>query len=443
MEERIVVVGGGAGGPSAAAKAKRINPDLDIHMFEAGPHVSYAACPTPYFIANVIPNEEQLIARTPEAFEKSGIHVHLNTAVEALDFLQGVAVDSTGEKWPFDKLVYTTGASSMLPDIPGANLGRVFTLKSLHDAIRIKSFIETHKPRSAIILGAGFIALEMCETFRLRGLDTTVLYRGTQPAKRMGEELSGIVLEEMNANGVHFFPGVEPMAIVEEGDLLRVETNDGSFSADMVLVALGVHPNIELAESNGILIGETGAIRTDASQRTNRQNVFSAGDCAEVFNLVSRQPDFIPLGDVANKQGRVAGENIGGQESEFLGVVGSWCFKFFELEVAYTGLNETEARQAGFHPVSGFVTVQSRATSYPGSHPLHIRLVADRPTGRLLGAQMVGKEGAVSRANVVAACLHRTTAVEELSLMDFCYAPPFSPSWDPLHIAAQECLKQF
>jgi NADPH-dependent 2,4-dienoyl-CoA reductase/sulfur reductase-like enzyme len=216
MSERVVVVGGGAGGPSAAAKAKRINPDLDIHMFEAGPHVSYAACPTPYFIANLIATPEEIIARTPEAFEKSGVHVHLNTAVEELDFSQGTAVDSTGKKWPFDKLVYATGASSKLPDIPGVNSERVFTLKNLHDAIRIKSFIDTRKPRSAIVLGAGFIALEMCEAFRIRGVDTTVLYRGSLPAKRMGEDLSGIVLEEMKANGIRFVPGAQPTAIVEE-----------------------------------------------------------------------------------------------------------------------------------------------------------------------------------------------------------------------------------
>jgi len=443
MAERLVVVGGGAGGPSAAAKAKRLKPDLDVHILEAGPHVSYAACPTPYFIADMIATPEELIVRTPEAFEKSGIHVHLNTAVEGLDFNQGVALDSKGEKWFFDQLVYATGASSTLPDIPGVNSGRIFTLKSLQDAIRIRSFIETRKPKSVIILGAGFIALEMCESFRFRRLDTTVLYRGNLPAKRMGDDLSKILLDEMNANGVRFVPGVEPEAIVEEADGLQVETNDGVFPADMVLVALGVRPNVELARNSGILLGETGAVRTDASQRTNRRNVFSAGDCTEVLNLVSRQPNFVPLGDVANKQGRVAGANIGGEASEFPGVVGSWCFKFFELEVAFTGLNEAEARRAGFHPVSGFVTTRSRAGAYPGASPIHIRLVADRPTGRLLGAQMVGKEGAVGRTNVVAACLHRSTPLEELSFMDLCYAPPFSPAWDPLHIAAQECLKQF
>ncbi|MBI4774347.1 MAG: FAD-dependent oxidoreductase [Deltaproteobacteria bacterium] len=244
MAERVVVVGGGAGGPSAAAKAKRLKPDLDIHIIEAGPHVSYAACPTPYYIADMIATPEEIIARTPEEFEKSGIHVHLNTAVEELDFNQGTALDSRGKRWSFDKLVYAAGASSILPDIPGAHSGRIFALKSLQDAIRIKTFIETRKPKSVIILGAGFIALEMCEAFRLRGLDTTVLYRGNLPAKRMGEELSKIVLDEMKANGVRFVPGVEPAAIVEEADRLRVETKDGVFSADMVLAALGVHPGV-------------------------------------------------------------------------------------------------------------------------------------------------------------------------------------------------------
>ncbi len=442
MATRLIVVGGGAGGPSAAAKAKRVNGNLDVHMFERGPHVSYAACPTPYYIADRIENPLSLIARTPEAFEASGVQVHLGTAIEDMD-LNGMTVrDSAGKSWGFDHLVYATGARPLLPGIPGETSTRVFTLKNLEDAIHIKSFARNHAARKVVILGAGFIAMEMCEAFRDLGMETTVLYRGKVPVKQMGQGLSELVLEELERQGVRFVSECRLAAIHEDGNEVQVETNQGIFHGDLVLVALGIRPNVHLAEASGIRLGETGAVWTDASQRTNVPNIYSAGDCTESHHLVSRKPVYLPLGDVANKQGRIAGANIGGEAALFPGVVGSWCCKIFDLEAASTGLNEQQALEAGLHPVSALVQGRSRAHVYPGSEPIHIRLVAERSTGLLLGAQMVGKEGAVGRTNVVAACLQRQGSLEHLAYMDLCYAPPYSPVWDPLHIAAQECQKK-
>ena len=442
MGRRVIVVGGGAGGPSAAAKAKRVDASLDVQMFESGPHVSYAACPTPYYICDMIKDPNRIIARTPEQFEKSGVHVHVNHSIEELDMDGGFVRDSENRKWPFDVLVYAAGASPFLPSIPGIGSEGVFTLKNLRDAMNIKNFIEEKKARSAVILGAGFIAMEMAESFRERGIETTILYRGELPVKQMGPDISKIILEELEKHGVRFVTGAEPTAIVQENGGLIVETAGERFSADIVLAALGIRPNTRLAQSAGLRLGDAGGVLTDASSRTNLENVYAAGDCTEVFHLVSRRPAFLPLGDTANKQGRVAGSNIGGEAAVFPGVVGSWCFKMFDLEVAATGLTESGALKAGFHPVSTIIKANSRAGSYPGGKPVTVQIQAERSTGKLLGAQFIGAEGAVSRSNVVAACLYAGMSVEDLAFMDLCYAPPYSPVWDALHIAAQECLKK-
>ena len=428
--------------PSAAAKAKRLDSSLDVQMFEAGPHVSFAACPTPYYISDLIKDPNRIIARTPEEFEKSGIHVHLNTAVEELDMDNGQVRDAKGRTWPFDVLVYATGASSFLPSIPGMDEEGVFTLKNLQDALDIKNYLVEKKAQSAVILGAGFIAMEMAEAFRDRGLETTILYRGELPVKQLGPNISKVILEELEKHGVRFVSRAEPTEIVRENNKLVVKTDQGSFSADIALAALGIRPNTKLAQSAGIRLGDARGVLTNASLLTNLENVYSAGDCTEVFHLVSQRPAFLPLGDTANKQGRIAGSNIGGEPAVFPGVVGSWCFKVFGLEVAATGLTESQARKAGFHPVTTLVKVGSRADSYPGGTRVHVQIQAERSNGRLLGAQFVGVEGAVSRSNVVAACLHARMTVEDLAFMDLCYAPPYSPVWDALHIAAQQCLKE-
>ena len=442
MGRQLIVIGGGAAGPSAAAKAKRLDRELEVHMFDEGPHVSYAACPTPYFIADRIQGTEKIIARTPEEFEKAGVHVHVNTGIVDLDMKAGTAVDSTGKKWPFDVAVYSTGASSKIPKLPGMDSERVMTLKNLQDALRIKGFIDTRKPKRAVVLGAGFIAMEMCEAFRERGLETTVLYRGKLPLKQLGEDLSAVVLEELEKNGVKFVPEVDVKGLREEKDGAVIETDQGEFPADLVLAATGVDPNVELAKKAGITLGPTGAVKTDASMRTNLHHVYAVGDCAESLHLVSKQPVFVPLGDVANKHGRIAGTNIGGEPAEFPGVVGSWCVKVFDLEVGCTGLGDAEALKAGFHPVSVMIKGNSKAEAYPGVGTVHIRLTADKVTGKLLGARVVGNEGAVSRADIVSALLHGGARVDDLAFMDLCYAPPYSPVWDVLHIAAQECLKK-
>lgn len=348
-----------------------------------------------------------------------------------------------GETLPFDHLVVATGATARLPDVPGQDLDGVFCLRNLTDAIRIKAFVEERRPRRAVIVGAGLVSLEMCEAFRRLGLETVIVYRRDLPMHRLGQEYGRKILEELEGNQVTFM-GKTSLEAFEPGPAgaIIVHTDAGLVEADIVLLGIGVVPAVvPLAADAGIALGATGAIAVNDRMQTNIPFIYAAGDCCECYHRISRRPVYSPLGDVANKQGRIAGANIAGQDVFFPGIVGSICFKVFDVEVASTGLNEAEARQAGLEPVSATIQGSSRARSYPGARPLWLRLVADTATGLLLGAQAVGADGVVSRINALAAALTGNLSVEDVAYMDLAYAPPFSGAWDPVHIAAQQLLK--
>lgn len=344
----------------------------------------------------------------------------------------------------YDKLIIATGARSRRPNISGHDTKNVFTLKDLQDGIRIKEYIEENRPKRVSVLGGGFIGLEMCEAFRLRGMETYLFCRRELPAGNLEREISERILQELKKNEVHFLPYEEAQAFrVKNGDAVTsIITNKGEYPTDMVLVAIGVIPNVEIAQAAGIQIGKTGALRTDFYQRTNVKDIFAAGDCCEVFNLVSRDWVYTPLGDIANKQGRVAGENAAGGTVTFEGVVGSAAFKVFDLEVAFTGLASQAARQAGFDIDFQIIEAPSKVGYMPGARSVLIKLIFDRRNGRLLGAQMVGKEGVARRINALAVALHQKMAVDEISRLDFAYAPPFSEPFDPILIAAEQAWKK-
>ncbi len=330
-----------------------------------------------------------------------------------------------------------TGAKAIFPDLPGAQKPGIFTLKNLEDAIKIKTYLQEKKCRRAIIIGAGFIAMEMSESLQRAGIRTTVFHRGTLPANRWDPELSKLMLEELKTNGVEFIPEVETTAIEEGKDFpLCAVTDKGRWEADLILFAVGIKPNVELARTMGLTIGSTGAVAVNRFQQTSQENVYAAGDCCESYHRVSKRQVSIPLGDIANKQGRVAGRNIGGKPLLFPGIVGAQSFRLFNLEVAATGIDEKEAIKSNYDPVSILVWGNAIMGAL-GDQKIGLKLIADKSSGKLLGAQAVGFAGAVSRINALSVALWSEMNIDEIGYLDLAYSPPYSGAWDIIHNAAQ------
>jgi CoA-dependent NAD(P)H sulfur oxidoreductase len=392
----------------------------------------------PYYIGDVIKDDKRLVARTPEKFRETGINVRLNTRVDDIDGDEKVMRLSDGTLLAYDILVLGTGTTPFVPPIPGVDLDGVFTLKKLTDALRIKAHLKGRNCRKALIVGAGFIGMEMAEALRGLGVETQIVHRGTAPVNRWDPELSGLVLEELKRHEVPFLTKMEIQSIEKGKDyLLRLNTNKGELDADMILLAMGIRPDVRLARELGLPIGKTGAIQVNFSQQTAQDGIYAVGDCCEVFHRVSRRWVHIPLGDIANKQGRVAGRNIAGRPLFFPGVVGAQSFGLFNLELAATGINEKEAVESGFHPVSHLTWGNAFAGPMPNQKKVGLKLIADRSSGKLLGAQAVGERGIVSRINVLSVALWSGLGIDELGYIDLAYSPPFGGSWDVIHIAAQ------
>jgi NADPH-dependent 2,4-dienoyl-CoA reductase/sulfur reductase-like enzyme len=397
-----------------------------------------------------VKDRNKLVVRTPQQFkEKQDIEVKTEHRVTKIDpkakKVEVVNLSKSQTEWvPYDKLIIATGARSRRLTIPGSNAKNIFTLKDLQDGIRIKNYVDEERPKRVAILGAGYISLEMCEAFRLRGLETFVFYRKELPAGNLEREISERILKELQENGAHFLPSHEPVAfqLNDDGEVTSLETSRGNYPADMVLVAIGVVPNVEIAKEAGVELGGTGAIKVNPSQETNLTDIYAAGDCSEVFNLVSQDWVHAPLGDIANKQGRVAGDNAAGGRSIFLGIVGSAAFKVFELEVGFTGLGTLAAQRYGFDVDSQVIEAESKVGYMPGAKRILVKLIFDRKNGRLLGGQMIGKEGVARRINVLAVALHQKMTIDEIARLDFAYAPPFSAPFDPILIAAEQAAKK-
>ncbi len=383
-----------------------------------------------------------MIARTPEAFAKTGIEVKLRTPVAAIHPREKEVVTESGDVYAFDDLVVATGAEARRIGVEGEALEGIFCLRNLSDAIAIKQFIEAKKVKRAVIVGAGLVSLEICENLRLRGIATVVLQRSHLPMKQMGQSFGEKILGEMAGNQVIFKgnTNVQGFERATSGSIV-VHTDNGLEQADMVVVGIGVAPNTTLAAQAGISLGESGAIKVNDRMQTNFSHIYSAGDCCECYHLISKRSIHFPFGDVARKQGRIVGSNIGGKAARFPGIVGSFCFKVFELEVAGTGLTEGEASSAGYNPVSTTIRDYSRSSVYPEAKPIWLKVVADKESGRVLGGQGIGEEGVVWRVNVLATAITTGLTVDDLCDLDLAYAPPFSGATDLIHIAGQQLAK--
>ncbi|WP_052359899.1 FAD-dependent oxidoreductase [Actinoplanes friuliensis] len=437
---------------SAASQArKRLGPDdLEIVAFEKGHFTSYSACGIPYWIGGAVKERDALIARTPEAHRDAGILVHTRHEVTAIDLDRREVIardlDGGGElREGFDHLVYATGAVPVTPDWARIDGGGVFGVQTLDDGTAIHAWLESDpKPRHAVVIGGGYVGVEMAEAMVQRGLAVTLLERSAQPmstvdpdmGERVGEAIRGLGIEVRTDTHVQ---GLE----TRDGRVSAVVTPGGTLPADIVVLGLGVRPNTALAAESGIPVGVTGGLRTDLQMRVvgpsgHIDGLWAAGDCVQTVHRVSGQPVHMPLGTHANKQGRVAGINIGGGYATFPGVIGTAVTKVCELEVARTGLTEKEAAKAGFAYVTASVESTSRAGYYPGASSMVVKLIAERRTGLLLGAQIVGREEAAKRIDSLAIAVWNSMTVEEMTALDLSYAPPFSPVWDPVLIAARK-----
>lgn len=430
----LVVIGGVAAGLSAAARARRIDGSLEILVLEKGAQISWAACGLPYYVEGRVRSLEELVVYTPERFERERrIRVRTGAEVVAISHARREVVLAGGERVRYDRLVIATGARPKLEGIAGLPQPNAFTLHTLEDARRLREFLVSRRPRRAVVVGAGYIGLEAVEALRTQGLAVTLLDAGGTIAGREDSFLVRAVSQHLERFRVSFVPH-QPVRAVEPDRVAGVP-------CDLVVLATGLKPNVELALEAGIEIGPTGAIRVTDRMETNLTGVYAAGDCAESTHLVTGSPVWQPLGTTANKMGRVAGANAAGRRERFPGIAGTAIVRLCGLAIGFTGLSAARARAAGFDAVAATITAGDRPRYFAG-RPTEIELVADRRTGRLLGGAVLGEEGVAGRVNVIATALSRAMTVEEFQFLDLAYAPPFAPVWDPLLVAAQQLLRE-
>ena len=443
----FIVIGGDAAGMSAASRAKRNRPDLNVTVLEKTMDVSYSACGMPYNIADPGRDINDLVVRAAKVFrEKQGINLLTGHNVEGIDVANKTVSGTNLSKEPFefryDKLLIASGARAIRPDLPGFDLPGVLVLKSLEEGRQIKQYIKDHAVKKVVIVGMGYIGLEMCEALGELGIQTDMVKSRSTLLPWMDTALSEVVREELENKGVGLYAGHQIENIEKTNSGLRIRCKDLFLDADMVLVAVGVSPNSEIAKEAGIDLGVSDAVAVGKNLLTSDPHVYSAGDCADAFHVVTGEKTWIPLALRANRAGWAVADNVCGNTVELPGIAGTAVFKVFDLEVARTGLNVEEAKKAGFDAVSVAVKTRSRAHAHPGSTQIHLSISGDKKSGRLLGLQMVGREGVAHRINAAAVALHAKMTVDEFSQSDLAYAPPFSPVWDPMLTAANQLIKK-
>ncbi|MFD0227481.1 FAD-dependent oxidoreductase [Streptomyces hirsutus] len=446
--ERLVVIGGDAAGMSAASQARRLKgPDeLEIVAFERGHFTSFSACGIPYWVAGDVAERDELIARTPEEHRARHIDLRMRTEVTEIDPGRGRVhardLDSGAESWTsYDKLVIATGARPIRPELPGMDAPGVHGVQTLDDGQALLDTLERTTGRRAVVVGAGYIGVEMAEAMIKRGYEVTVVNRGQEPMATLDPDMGRLVHKEMEGLGITMVndAGVTGLLTGDDGGVRAVATADAEYPADVVVLGIGVRPETALARAAGLPLGEHGGLLTDRSMRVRGyENIWAGGDCVEVLDLVSGQERHIALGTHANKHGQIIGANVGGDYATFPGVVGTAVSKVCDLEIARTGLREKDAHRAGLRFETVTIESTSRAGYYPNASPMTVKMLAELRTGRLLGVQIVGREGAGKRVDIAAVALTAGMTVEQMTMLDLGYAPPFSPTWDPVLVAARK-----
>lgn len=439
---KIVIVGGVAGGATAAARLRRLDETAEIVVFERSGFVSYANCGLPYYIGGVIEDQEELTLQTPESFyERFRVQMKVRHEVTAIDrSAKTVTVRNlaTGEVFQesYDKLLLAPGARPTQPALPGVGLDRLFTLRTVEDTLRIRRFVDTQHPKSVVLAGGGFIGLELAENLRERGLDVTIVQRPKQLMTPFDADMAALIHREVRAHGVRLALGHTVEGFAEsEGGVQVLLKDEQPLQADMVILAIGVTPDSRLAAEAGLELGLKGSILVNDRMQTSDPDIYAVGDAVQVNHFVTGQPALIALAGPANKQGRIAADNMAGGDSRYKGSQGSSVLKIFDLTAAATGLNEAAARRAGLDVEAVVLSPMNHAGYYPGGRVMTMKVLFERRTGKLLGAQIVGSDGVDKRIDVLATAIRAGMTAADLTELDLAYAPPYSSAKDPVNMA--------
>lgn len=448
MDKKLVVIGGDAAGMSAASKVRREKPDWEIVVFEKSPHTSYAACGIPYYIADQVKNSDSLVARTPEKFINDyQIQAKVNHEVFQIDprkssilvrnLLNGIEFWET-----YNELLIATGAAPIRPYLPGIDSAGVFSLSTLQSGIEVRTYIDENRPQKAIIVGGGYVGIEMAEALLDRQMEVTLIDRSSHLMRTLDPDMAKILADYMREKGVILFldESLTNIYADENNNVKQVETDKRKLDADVVILGIGITPRSNLAKEAGIELGDAGAILVNRQMQTSMKHVWAAGDCATSFHILKEKESFRALGTIANKQGLFAGSNIIGEKMEFPGVLGTAITKFLDLEISRTGLAESEAKEMNLDYVSTTIKSSNIAGYYPGSAPIHVKLLARKDNKRIIGCQIVGFKGSAKRIDTIAAAIMGRLTTFDLAFMDLSYAPPFSGVWDAVQIAARRLL---
>ena len=445
----LVIIGGSDAGISASLRAKEVDPEIEVTVIVADCFPNFSICGLPFYLSGEVRDWNTLAHRSATEIEKQGIRLLLEHRATSIDTRnKTVAVINKREQCTtleYDKLIIATGAVSDRPTFKGFDLPGVFTLRWVDDGLSIKQYMDTHKPVSALILGTGYIGMEMADALIRRGLSVSVIARSGRVLKTVDHDIGEMIRRELMDNGVSLYDGINVRGIVKQNDRLGIINDEGILiDGDMVFLATGARPESTLAEECGIETGFKGAISVNNAMETIIRDIYAAGDCVETWHRVLKKYTYLPLGTTAHRQGRVAGENAAGGEADFSGSSGTQVVKIFNLIIARTGLREDEAKEAGFDPITSDLKTMDHKAYYPNSTPVLIRITGDRKTHRILGAQIVGHYGAEisKRIDILVTALFNEMAVESLNHLDLSYTPPLSSPWDPVQMAAQAWMKK-
>ncbi|WP_343288528.1 CoA-disulfide reductase [Turicibacter bilis] len=438
---KVIIVGGVAAGMSAAAKLKRANKEAQITVYEKSRHVSFGACGLPYFVGNFFEDSQKMIARTVEQFNASGITVNIEHEVLNVDTdNKCITVKNllTGETFTdtYDKLMIATGASAIIPPIKNVDLKHVYTLKSMEDGEALKHAMQNEALKRVAIVGAGFIGLEVVEAAKQYGKEVHVFQLNDRVlVDTFDKEITDLLEEELRTHDVHLHLSQTVTELVGDQAVTQIKTNDETFDVDIVVLTAGVRPNTSFLKDTKIEMLRNGALVIDHEGRTSIEDIYAAGDCASINHILKPEPAYIPLATVANKMGRIIGENLAGAHHTFNGSLASACLKVMNLEAGRTGLSEQEAMNLGINYKTVFITDMNQTSYYPGQSKINVKLIYNADTKVILGGQIVGRKDAVQRVNVLATAIFAGLTTDQLAMLDLCYAPPFARTWDVLNIA--------